>query len=97
MQFDGKQAVGGGEVASRTDTIEFGQEAALIIMVADMFDDGIGIGDSEGVVDERKSPSVAFDGGYQRVALFESGEVAQTNSGNFFRVGIKFFQIVIGG
>ena len=89
-------AIGSGEIATRTDTIEFREKPALIIKCADVFDDSIGIGDVKGVVRKRKCSTITCESGHLGITFFEEREITHAHRGNFFFMGIKFFQVVVG-
>lgn len=96
VEFDGKMAIGSGEIATTAHADEFRKKTTLISCGADMFDDGVGVGDSKGVVSKRERPAITRDGSNERIALLKSAHITHANGGYFSGMGIEFFKVIVG-
>ncbi len=99
MELDRKMTVGRGEIAPSTDSVELGKEATLVIKVANVFDDGVGVAHIKTILRKGKSPTITRDGRDKRIAGAETGYLgiaSHADRGNFFGMLVKLFEIVVG-
>lgn len=100
MELDGKMTIGSGEVTTFGNPEKLCEKALLIIEGADVFDDGVGVGDSKGVVRKRQDTTITRNGRYERVTFTEGQKITlrpESDGGDVFRMEVEFFKVVIGG
>lgn len=95
MDFNREKTIGGSQIAALGNTYQFFEKLELVIVSADMFYDGVGVGYSESIFGERERAAIAGNTPDSWVTLSENAHVAYADSSDVFGVGVVFFEIVV--
>lgn len=96
VDFDGKEAIGRGEVAASSHPLHFSEEGELLGMLSYMFDHGIGVGNIKRVVSEGELCTIGGQGFDLWIALMKFGPVGfEPDGSDISRIAVESFEEIV--